>query len=458
MVAAVLWLTSPTVLGHGPLVMPDAVSVVAMTGILIASLHHLGHRDRQSWFWMGIAWGVAISTKFTFCPLWLIWPVGMGVAAAVVGRGPRPRWRNFASLAAGHYAAGAVAWVVVVITYGGADMGVPVNRLPLASDRMTALTSFAGSLPCPLPGQFIVGIDEQQLDLERGIRTYVLGRWYPEGIWWYSWVGLAIKEQMAMGAALIAAGVSAEFGISRVRRSRRQWASPTTAAILILAAFSVVATLGLLSLHPKHARNVRYAMPATPGLCLIGGWGVAAIGRRHRRIGRGIGVVGGILIAGELVLQFPDYFGYANPLLGGDRRVPPALHGSNFDGGQDLWQLERWARRHPVPARRRRYHAIHGDVPLEAIRLDVVPPPVALLQRAIEQWAIKQRRGGAGIGSVGAIDAEIIVMRGLGVPTPWNRVLGTVDAEVGARLVELLRHPPDRWITSTVVIYDVRGN
>ena len=59
-----------------------------------------------------------------------------------------------------------------------------------------------GSLPSPFPEQFLVGVDEQQLDLEKGYPSYYFGKFYPDGVWWYYLVGVPAKEQLAFSFGL----------------------------------------------------------------------------------------------------------------------------------------------------------------------------------------------------------------------------------------------------------------
>lgn len=136
----------------------------------------------------------------------------------------------------------------------------------------------------------------------------------------------------------------------------------------------------------------------------------------------------------------PHHFAYANPLFGGSYRVPPALHDSNFERGQDLWWLEDWIQANPPAAGVERYHAIDTEVPEAAIRFDVRPPTSEVLSRLVQQ-----EEDGPPV--------ELIVARGLGVPAPWQRVVGGSAPGVPAGLVQLLMRQPDQWLSPTLVIY-----
>jgi hypothetical protein len=67
-----LWCTSPLVLGDGSVVSADAPSGVAMCLILWMTVRLWHHPSLVGFALSGLAWGLAIGTKFTFGPLWNI--------------------------------------------------------------------------------------------------------------------------------------------------------------------------------------------------------------------------------------------------------------------------------------------------------------------------------------------------------------------------------------------------
>lgn len=78
-VAAVLWLSSPFILGHGWAIMPDALAAAVMVLLLVASLRWLSTGGWYDSLVVGVSWGLAIGTKFTFCPLFVLWPIAIAV-------------------------------------------------------------------------------------------------------------------------------------------------------------------------------------------------------------------------------------------------------------------------------------------------------------------------------------------------------------------------------------------
>lgn len=452
-IAAVLFLTSPMTLGHGWLIMADAIAAVMTVGLLKATIEWLCVRDIASFTVVGLVWGLALGTKFTFCPLFVVWPIGLVLAEAVAGRW---NWRDVCRLPLAHLGQGVIAWAIVVGLYNGAQLFVPLDEHGFRSQTMSRVAEPFGRLPSPLPKQFLVGIDEQTLDLERGIPSYVLGTWYPDGIHWYYAVGMLIKEQLAfffLGiVALVAIGVATwRLPLARSRKtSASDDASVRGRRCAGLGLFTFTAIFTLLSANSAMALNVRYLLPALPAIYLVIGILVAGLLRTYPKMHVPMVWVTALLVVGEFGFNFPHHFAYVNPLFGGSYRVPPALHDSNFDGGQDIWLIEKWLNTHPPEDGVKRYVCLHSPLPIEAVDIDINAPSWGILRRVIKSRVDKDV---AREQPSGATNVEIIVMRGLGVPAPWTRLLGGVPSAPSEELKALLMLPPDEWITPTTVIY-----
>ena len=172
-------------------------------------------------------------------------------------------------------------------------------------------------LPSPFPKQFLVDIDEQQLDLDRGYPTHVLGQWYERGVWWYYLFGLAAKESVAFWIVL--AFVPAAMGLRAVARSRKQrWVRflpPSYAAAMALSLAAAVMVLAVLTLHHRMGLNVRYAIPALPALYLALAIGTASSGTavfKQSLAHRGIPAVLALIALAKTVWVFPNQFAYIN--------------------------------------------------------------------------------------------------------------------------------------------------
>ncbi|WP_430450687.1 hypothetical protein [Rhodopirellula europaea] len=443
-IACLLFLTSPMVLGHGWAISPDAFSGYATIFLLAATFQWLAHRNWINGLIVGATWGVAIGIKFTFCPIYVVWPIGLFAHEYVMGRG---HWKNAAGIVAAHFLHGFVALWIVILLYFASDVGTTLQDHNFKSQRMISLSQPFAQLPSPFPQQFLIGIDEQQLDIENGIPTYFCGVEYPDGVWWYYLVGTIAKEQIAFAFGLLSclAGV-----VIQMRSSK---SAPREAACLALTAFTAMAVLLLLSAHPSMALNIRYGFPAICSLYIAIGIGTQWLMRR-RLMHINAAILAVFLISvGSVASCFPYYYSYTSPLFGGMYRMPPAMHDSNFDRGQDLWRLEKWLASHPAPDDCQRYTHIETPFPPNALQFHPNPAPPQVLQRLLSQ---RRNLGNENL-NLAESTVELVATRGLGVPAPWSRSSGIVDAKSVHLVEELLRLEPDRFLTPTVAIYRFRS-
>ena len=165
-----------------------------------------------------------------------------------------------------------------------------------------------------------------------------------------------------------------------------------------------------------------------------------------------------ILIAFETLIAFPYYFCYTNPLFGGSYRSPPALHDSNFDGGQDLWVLQKWLIKNPPKEGSARFICADSAVPLSAYGFVPETPPVAIVRNLLasrepNSWDDEKWSGGQ---NVPDLNTELIIMRGLQAPAPWTRINGA-SYELHELLIATAKICPDEFITPTLAIYRFRN-
>lgn len=463
-VAAILFLTSPLTLGHGWTTMPDALSGAAVILLMASSLRWLNCRTWSNSLLVGLSWGVCLNTKFTFCPIYLFWAVLL-VSHELIAR--RLSWSNILRLGLAHTLHGVIALLITMIMYEGRDIGVPMREHPFASSSMKSLENSLGIIPSPFPGQYLIGIDEQNLFLERGVPTYFAGKVYPDGMWWYYIVGVFAKEQMVfLVAALASFGWFAWLQINRFTIWKRRTetlmfepddedtsVSESRTAAWFLAGV-VIMVLGILSYHTQMALNIRYLFPAMPACYLLLGRGMDSLLKSVPQCSRLVLAFGLIVVGTEWVYTTPHQFAYINPCFGGSYHVPAALHDSNFGGGQDVWELEKWHHQHPVPEDTERYYAFYTDVARSVIQLPDAVPPEAVLEALVnakssaESAVFDATHGKAGM----LVSAEVIISRDLQVPAPWHRLWGQSE-----RFHDLVHRTstiyPDEFITPTMLVY-----
>ena len=161
---------------------------------------------------------------------------------------------------------------------------------------------------------------------------------------------ILIKEQVAAWIMLLLVPVAFLFAFHRIKRKGGSVSSLTEGdksiylATLLFCVIVASSVFFVLAINGKMALNVRYVFPSLPAVYFSVGVAWQICITRPRVVRWSIILL--ITMSGiESIIVCPFYFSYVNPAVGGMYRMPPALHASNFDGGQDLWRLERLGER-----------------------------------------------------------------------------------------------------------------
>jgi len=351
LMAASLWCFSPLVLANAQTIAPDTGS--AALGVLAAFIFSqwLSDRSPELAVLAGVLLGLAQLTKFTWIVLFGLWPL-LWLLQFVWNKSSWAtalRWRE----------AGQVVLILglalLVINVGYAWEGT-MTRLgdyrfvsrTLAVDQSTGRTEIVGnrfsghwlgSLPVPLPSNYVLGIDRQRYDFDSGrFSSYLRGQWRDRGWWYYYIYGLLVKEPIGF---LLLALVTASVSLRWRSRWRAEWVLLAPAAVVLV----------LVSSQTGFNHHVRYLLPAFPAAFIWMGklWGEAVAGERQIGWQLRQGVAGFLLGSGILssVYIFPHSHAYFNAFAGGPMRGHDHLLDSNIDWGQDLLLLADWAERNP---------------------------------------------------------------------------------------------------------------
>ena len=183
-----------------------------------------------------------------------------------------------------------------------------------------------------LPESYLMGL----VDVKRVAEfypTFLLGKVYAHGVWWYFPVVILIKTTL---------GVLALWGLAlfamvtrRLSGARELMYVLVPAAIYLLVAMASGMNIG-----------ARHLLPMYAFLFVFAGAGVAALAGR----GRNWAVVCGVLVLLHVVSSaaaMPNEIAYANEAWGGPRHVHTLLSDANVDWAQQLIQVKRWQDRHP---------------------------------------------------------------------------------------------------------------
>ena len=388
-IAAGLYAFSPTLIGHGALMTPDAVATVA--GVFALSTFWTWLR-RPTWretLVSGLALGLAESCKTTLVVYLPLWPVVWMADRVIRPAGRRPGWgRREAAMLAARFL---VALNVFSLAYFGSGLGRPLGRFEFVSELFTGLrqpfhsgnrfseTILAG-LPMPVSEDFVLGLNSQQADFEDYMwPSYLRGQWSDEG--WLSYYFQAALMKSPVGTLLLisAALPAAVWAIrnsgGRSRRNR-----------LIAAAFVLLPgglIWGIASLKMGINLHYRYVLPALPMFFLftavVLAWcydEAARYGHASAMLVRRLTILAGLLVPLECLSAHPRHIGFFNVLVGGPASGAEWLLGSNVDWGQGLYEL-------------RNHVAATDDVQTPVfVAVDCGYDPVSFLGEPFEVWPL----------------------------------------------------------------------
>ena len=345
-----LWVFSPLVLAWGASICPD---------VCAAALGIIGVYAFWHWFktptWgkaitAGICLGLLPLTKMTWIiafPLWvLIWLIW--VIPYYHKHNPSisvPSWKQLAVILLigvyminmGYLFDGSFRqlkdYKFISHTLTGRDID-DESRSVATGNRFEK--SWLGFVPVPLPGEFVQGIDTQKFDFERGIESYLRGKYSQHGWWYYYVYTLLIKEPLGT----LCLGVLAFIATILLIQYNASWRDEMVVILPGLVLFIFVSSQDGFSLHP------RYIIPALPFAYI---W-ISKLGQSFAQKHFALSMATTVFLiwmVGSSLYYFPHSMSYFNELVGGPKNGPKHLLGSNVDWGQNSYFLQKWYGKHP---------------------------------------------------------------------------------------------------------------
>ncbi len=328
----------PNVIGHSALVTTDIGVSLFFLASLYAFYRYVQRPTIARLALAGVAAGLLLATKHSgilLAPMLaalIVWEV------ATAAKGTRVR---VAARLTGAFAAIVVLGVLVLWVFYGYRYAARPAGLPMSvhlEEMVKALTPFQASAILGiahlhlLPESYLIGLVDVK-GMAQFYPTFVLGKVYAHGVWWYFPVALLIKTTLG----LLALTALAVFAIvtGKLRKGRE------LAFLLLPAAvyFGVAVWAGM-------DIGARHMLPVYTLTFVLAGAGCAALAEKSAnwkwvRLG---------LIAAHAVSAltvFPNYIAYANEVWGGPKNVHNLLSDANVDWAQQLYQVKAWQDRHP---------------------------------------------------------------------------------------------------------------
>jgi 4-amino-4-deoxy-L-arabinose transferase-like glycosyltransferase len=329
LLAAIGCALDPNLVAHGSLATVDAVYACAVLLSLAAGVHHLRTGSLASAIWLGGAFGLAFTAKFSG---FLLLPT---IAMAVFWpRSSQPRWGRRIAL---FLTSGLIATAVVACAYAFKGMAMPLATLHWRSPAFSTLSARLPWLRIPLPAPFLTGMDAALADERGEWNVLLLGRLHPHGVWYY-FVALWLMKTpiLLLGATLL--GVAR--AIPRIRRD--------VAMALVAITFGV--HFVYFSLLFRAQIGYRFVLACVPLLYLVAAAGIAPLLANRKAVAA--------LLAGTAVALFENGLYLGNPLSFTNVAVWPKrdafrlMADSNLDWGQNRDKIDRWLERSGIASSR----------------------------------------------------------------------------------------------------------
>jgi hypothetical protein len=370
-VALALWVFCPNILGFGQLIDPD----VGATSLgLLASFLFWRWLRNPGWErvpMLGVAFGLAQLTKFTWVILFGLWPLIWIIWSL---HRERQNWWEARQLAVCFL----IGIYIINLGYGFSGTFTKLNDYEFVSHALSGTTEprlpgnrFRGTIlehvPIPLPRNYVAGIDSQKSDFDRGFPSYLRGQWRDDRGWWYYYLyGLAIKVPLGTWLIVLLAAVltlmpprqspgqggqtpfsqqdilPAGHDVARKRCQTPAYGWRDEIVLLIPA----LAILVLVSSQTGFSHHLRYVLPCLPFLYI---W-ASKVARPIQMRAKSVTLIAGFGLAWSVVSSlwiYPHSLSYFNELVGGAKGGHWHLGNSNMDWGQDLLLLKRWYDAHP---------------------------------------------------------------------------------------------------------------
>jgi hypothetical protein len=371
-IALFLWCFTPMILSNAAIVMNDLPST-AMGAFAVYTFYlWLKKRNEMSLLVSGLVLGFAEVSKFSLLILYPIFILIMGIDFFLFQKEKnRVIFQSVFSL----FLIFSLSIFVVNVVYMFSGTFSPLGKYYFKSLMLTGHDSlsnvpatgdnrFKGSIlafiPMPLPSNYIIGIDRQRLDFERGLPSYLRGIHRQHGWWYYYLYALLLKTPLGTFGLFVLTIFCSFF-----RNFNSSWRDEM---VILLPGISL---LIFVSSQTGFSVHSRYIIPALPFFFI---W-ISKVGKFFSQRKQILSFFVAILIFWSIFSSlwvYPHSISYFNELAAilpthneprspqepegspfiisllnaGSRNGGRHLLDSNIDWGQDLFYLEKWCQSH----------------------------------------------------------------------------------------------------------------
>jgi len=285
---------------------------------------------------LGLVSGLALASKHSGV---LLLPFGLALFITEI-LWPSPETRTNKGKVAlrltGAFLAASTIAIVVLWAFYGFRFAARPGGMPLSPSLAEYARGLKGVEPHTyltlarlhiLPESYLYGLVDVRL-ISDSFSTYIFGKVYARGVWFYFPAAFIIKSTAAFMGLLLLAGFAI---VTRKLRARREIFFLTIPPALYL----LIATGTGLNIGARHI------LPMYPFLSVLIGGAALALAHRDRRWA----YVVGLLLAWHAVSSaraYPNYLAYSNEFWGGPANTYKYLTDSNTDWGQQLKAVKKY--------------------------------------------------------------------------------------------------------------------
>lgn len=321
LVALTLLIFEPNIVAHGAYVTTDMGIVCFMFASIYALYRFIKAPCWTRMITLGLASGLALATKNSAL---LLLPMAVALVAtellwvrpaAQVPAGAAKR------LIAGLLASSVIAVLVLWGCYGFHNSAEPGGLVEQLNQTHSGLFLALARWHL-LPETYLSGLVGVGQMTGGATPTYLFGKIYTHGVWFYFPAAFIIKSTAAFLVLILLSGFAIATG---TLRSRREVLFLTIPPVL----YMLVAMCTGLDI------GVRHILPMYPFLAVLVGGAVISLAKSRRQWA----YVAGVLLLWHIVSTsraYPDYLAYSNEFWGGPANTYRYLSDSNTDWAQQL--------------------------------------------------------------------------------------------------------------------------
>jgi hypothetical protein len=336
--ALVLLVFEPNLLAHGALVTTDAALSCWMLATVYAFYRYVRQPSALRLLPVALGAGLALASKHTG----LLVLASLGLLALADWLSERPSLEGAAFRARGIRLLGAllvvgvtaafILWAFYGFRYAARPDGLALNPPAAQILKDTPKPHQAAVLGGlarmrVLPESYLCGLADV-FSVEAFYRSYLFGKPYPHGVWFYFPAAFLIKSTLAF----VALPLVVLFALATRRLAARR-------EILFLAVPAVF--YFLVAMSSRMNIGARHILPVYPFLAVAGAGALWALARSDKKWMYATFALLAVHV-GSSLHAFPSYIAYSNELWGGPTKTYKHLSDSNSDWAQQLKSLKRY--------------------------------------------------------------------------------------------------------------------